>query len=79
MQYRTFGKTGLSVSAIGLGTEYLIDLPQNRVIEVIHHAISQGINYFDLFFAPANDSRLPGCSICISMNRSFRASDYRIR
>ena len=51
MQYRTFGKTGLSVSAIGLGTEYLIDLPQNRVIEVIHHAISQGINYFDLFFA----------------------------
>jgi predicted aldo/keto reductase-like oxidoreductase len=51
MQYRRFGKTGLSVSAIGLGTEYLINLPQKTVIEVIHQAISQGINYFDLFFA----------------------------
>ena len=51
MQHRTLGKTGLSVGTIGLGTEYLINLPQNTVIEVIHQAISQGINYFDLFFA----------------------------
>jgi uncharacterized protein len=51
MQYRTLGRTDLQVGAIGLGTEYLIDLPQKTVIEVIHRAISEGINYFDLFFA----------------------------
>ncbi len=28
MQYRTLGRTGLRASAIGLGTEYLIDIPR---------------------------------------------------
>ena len=51
MQYRTLGRTGLRVSAIGLGTEYLIDLPRDTVVDVIREAIAQGINYFDLFFA----------------------------
>ncbi len=51
MEYRTLGRTGLRVSAISLGTEYLIDRPRDHVVNVIRHAIERGINYFDLFFA----------------------------
>lgn len=51
MEYRQLGRTGLQVSAIGLGTEYLIDQPDAKVTTVIHTAIDRGINYFDLFFA----------------------------
>jgi predicted aldo/keto reductase-like oxidoreductase len=51
MEYRKLGRTGLDISAISLGTEYLIDPPREHVVGVIHEAIEQGINYFDLFFA----------------------------
>lgn len=51
MEYRKLGRTGFDVSAISLGTEYLINLPREHVVGVIHEAIAQGINYFDLFFA----------------------------
>ncbi len=51
MQYRRLGRTGIDVSAISLGTEYLINIPRDDVVAVIHEAIAQGINYFDLFFA----------------------------
>ncbi len=51
MEYRTLGRTGLDVSVISLGTEYLINIPQKNAVDVIHRAISQGVNYFDLFFA----------------------------
>ena len=50
MQYRTLGKSGLRVSAISLGTEYLLNQPRERVVEVIRAAIDQGVNYFDLFW-----------------------------
>jgi len=48
MEYRKLGRTGLDVSAIGLGTEYLMEQPQDTVLAVVHKAIAQGINYFDL-------------------------------
>jgi predicted aldo/keto reductase-like oxidoreductase len=51
MEYRVLGRTGLRVSAIGLGTEYLIDLPREHVVSVVREATAGGINYFDLFFA----------------------------
>jgi len=51
MEYRRLGRTGLEVSAIGLGTEYLINQPKDKVVEVIHEALARGVNYFDLFFA----------------------------
>jgi predicted aldo/keto reductase-like oxidoreductase len=53
MEYRKLGATGLDVSAVALGTEYLINLPRETVVPVIHTAIERGINYFDLFFAQA--------------------------
>jgi predicted aldo/keto reductase-like oxidoreductase len=48
MEYRKLGRTGLDVSAIGLGTEYLIEQPQDTVLAVVQKAIAQGVNYFDL-------------------------------
>lgn len=51
MQYRRLGRTGIDVSTISLGTEYLINIPREDVVAVIHEALAHGINYFDLFFA----------------------------
>jgi len=51
MEYRALGRTGLSVSAISLGTEYLLDVPRGQAVEVIRRAVDEGINYFDLFYA----------------------------
>jgi len=54
MEYRKLGRTGLSVSAIGLGTEYLNGRPQDEVVAVVHEAIDRGVNYFDVLFAGAD-------------------------
>ncbi|MFP4200589.1 MAG: aldo/keto reductase [Clostridia bacterium] len=54
MQYRTLGKTGLEVSALGFGLMRLprsgdepSDIDEDRAIELIHHAIDNGVNYLD--------------------------------
>ena len=51
MQYRPLGNTGLSVSAVGLGGVPL-SIPETRpdqatAINVIHHAIDQGVTFID--------------------------------
>lgn len=51
MKFRKLGRTGLDVSIIGLGGEYLEYSPANTVISVIHEALDNDINYFDLFMA----------------------------
>ncbi|MBN1685193.1 MAG: aldo/keto reductase [Spirochaetales bacterium] len=51
MDYRRLGRTDEKISMISLGTEYLIDLPEDHVIKVIRRALDAGINYFDLFWA----------------------------
>ena len=53
MEYRKLGKTGLDVSMIGLGTEYLNGVPRDMVVSVIGKAVDSGVNYIDLFFAHA--------------------------
>ena len=44
MEYRKLGRTGLKVSEIGLGTEYLNQQPRRIVTSVVQHAIEQGVN-----------------------------------
>jgi len=56
MKYRTLGRTGLSVSEIGFGTEHVVQHPQKAADEVVAKAIDRGVNYFD-FFWPQGDYR----------------------
>lgn len=49
MIYRRLGKTGLKVSAIGLGCEYVWTADEKQVVELVHAAVDAGINYIDIF------------------------------
>lgn len=51
MEFRNLGNTGLRVGALGMGTEYLIDRPKQRVLDMVARAVEAGINYFDVFWA----------------------------
>ena len=51
MEFRTLGRTGWRVSAISVGTEYLLGVPQEQATRVIHEALDRGVNYFDVFWA----------------------------
>ena len=50
MLYRNLGKTGIKISEIGLGTEYLNGQTRETVVSVIQESIKLGVNYFDLIF-----------------------------
>jgi len=51
MIYCKLGRTGIDVSVIGLGTEYLNRKPRETVVSIVHEAIDKGVNYFDVVFA----------------------------
>lgn len=51
MQYRKLGRTGLEVSLISLGTEFLIYEKPENAIAVLHEAVARGVNYFDTFWS----------------------------
>jgi uncharacterized protein len=52
LEYRKLGRTGLDVSAIGLGgAQYMEILPQKSVVTIVQEALDNGINYIDLFSA----------------------------
>jgi hypothetical protein len=47
MKYRKLGRTGLEVSEIGMGLEYLLDKEESVVVDTIRTAVEAGVNYFD--------------------------------
>lgn len=49
MEYRILGRTGISVSAIALGCEGFIGKSAKEVKNDIDFAISQGVNFIDLY------------------------------
>ena len=49
MEYRKLGNTGMMVSAIGLGSEYVWFESEKTIRDVIDTALDAGINYIDLF------------------------------
>ena len=51
MRYRTLGRTGLQVSEIGLGGEYLEGKPLKLVCDTVDAAIDAGINLLDCFMS----------------------------
>lgn len=50
MKYNNLGSTGLSVSRIGLGGEWLNGKDKKTVKSIINTAIEGGINFFDFLF-----------------------------
>ncbi|NIQ05653.1 MAG: hypothetical protein GWO20_07975 [Candidatus Korarchaeota archaeon] len=50
MQYHQIQNTGITISEIGLGTEYLSKEAKDTVISVVRTAIENGVNYIDLVF-----------------------------
>jgi hypothetical protein len=51
VEYRELGRTGLTVGAIGLGTEYLNGQPRETVTAVVAEAVERGVNYIDIIFS----------------------------
>ena len=51
MNQRTLGRTGITVTEVGLGTEFLLGVPRDNVVRVVREAIDRGINYVDMFWA----------------------------
>lgn len=49
MIYRKLGKTGLEVSELALGCEYVWHSDEQDVVDLVHTAIENGINYIDIF------------------------------
>lgn len=49
MKYRTLGRTGLSVSTIGLGCEGFIGKSGEETRQQMDFAIAQGINFIDMY------------------------------
>ena len=50
MQYRQLGKTGLQISEISIGAEWLYKKKQEDVKVLVEEAITRGVNYFDIIF-----------------------------
>lgn len=49
MEYRTLGRTGLSVSAIALGCEGFMNKTAEQVCTEMEYAIGHGVNFIDIY------------------------------
>lgn len=56
MEYRKLGRTGLSVSTIGLGCEGFIGMSEEETFRQMDFATTQGINFIDMY-SPNPDLR----------------------
>ncbi len=63
MNYRTLGKTGLQVSEVGFGGEWLERHPEEESIELIRYAGTQGINIIDCWMPDPKSRDIIGKAI----------------
>jgi predicted aldo/keto reductase-like oxidoreductase len=68
MDYRTFGRTGYKVSALGFGAMNLPGVPLEQARAALNFALDQGINYIDTAAGYRNSEEILG--ECISHRRS---------
>lgn len=54
MEYRTLGRTGMTVSAVSLGCEHLQGKDYETIKSVIDAALDGGINFLDVFMSEPN-------------------------
>ena len=63
MNYRTLGKTGLKVSEIGFGGEWLERHPEEESVELIKYAGKRGINIIDCWMADPKSRDIIGMAM----------------
>ena len=63
MNYRTLGKTGLQVSEVGFGGEWLERHPEEESIELIRYAGTKGINIIDCWMPDPKSRDIIGKAI----------------
>jgi len=76
METRVFGKTGVPVSVLGLGTCYMAAQGQAGVNDCVRYAVEQGVTYFDTAadYGKGNDERMLGEALCGLRDRVFLAT-----
>jgi len=70
MQYRSIGKTGMSASIIGLGTEHLDNKPYSIVDEVIGASLEHGVSILDLF--------MPGTPVRENIGKALKGKREKV-
>lgn len=71
MKRRRLGKTGLLVSEIGFGGEWLERHPEQEGIDLIHYASAQGINILDCWMADPKSRDIIGKGIKDNRSRWY--------
>lgn len=77
MRYRSFGKTGLQVSEIGLGTMMFGEKTgETESIRIVHHALENGVNLIDVadVYAGGESERIVGRALKGRRQEAFLAT-----
>ena len=76
MKNRGFGKTGVSVSELGLGTAFMADQGQRGVNDCVAGAVERQISYFDTAanYGKGNDERMLGVALRGRRDKVFLAT-----
>ncbi len=76
METRIFGKTGVPVSVLGLGTCFMAGQGQAGVNDCVRYAVDQGITYFDTAadYGKGHDERMLGEALQGLRERVFLAT-----